>query len=80
MNPYYIVKHQPGSESRLIQIVERQMAELESELAARCSKIIDSIRPVDSDLATWEKADYCFYDRESLKATNLEHIKKEVFG
>ncbi len=74
MNPYYIIKHQQGSESKLMQIVERQMAELESELAARCHKIIDSIRPVGSD------ADYCFYDRESLMATNLEHIKKEVFG
>tara|TARA_Y100001963_G_C6578062_1_gene352037 strand:- start:15 stop:239 length:225 start_codon:yes stop_codon:yes gene_type:complete len=74
MNPYYIVKHQPAKESRLLQTVERQMAELDSEIAARCHKIIDSIRPVGSD------AEYCFYDRESLKATNLEHIKKEVFG
>ena len=49
------------------------MAELDNELAARCHKIIDSIRPVGSD------AEYCFYDRESLKATNLEHIKREVF-
>ena len=74
MNNYYIVKHQQGSESRLIQIVERRMAELDNELANRCHKIIDSIRPVGSD------ARYCFYDRVSLKATNLEHIKKEVFG
>ena len=74
MNNYYIVKHQQGSESRLIQIVERRMAELDNELANRCHKIIDSIRPVGSD------ADYCFYDRDCLKQTNLEHIKKEVFG
>ena len=74
MNNYYIVKHQQGSESRLIQIVERRMAELDNELANRCHKIIDSIRPVGSD------ADYCFYDRHCLNQTNLEHIKKEVFG
>ena len=74
MNNYYIVKHQQGSESKLIQIVERRMAELDNELANRCHKIIDSIRPVGSD------ADYCFYDRHCLNQTNLEHIKKEVFG
>ena len=73
MNSYYIVKHWQDGESRLIQTVERRMAELDNELADRCHKIIDSIRPVGSD------ARYCFYDRESLKATNLEHIKKEVF-
>ena len=73
MNPFYIVKHWQ-EESRLIQVVERRMAELDNELAARCHKIIASIRPVGSD------AEYCFYDRESLKATNLEHIKKEVFS
>ena len=74
MNNYYIVKHQQGSESKLIQIVERRMAELDNELANRCHKIIDSIRPVGSD------ADYCFYDRHCLNQTNLEHIKREVFG
>ncbi len=74
MNPYYIVKHWQDGDSRLVQTVERQMAELDHELAARCHKIIDSIRPAGSD------AEYCFYDRESLKATNLEHIKKEVFS
>jgi len=74
MNPFYIVKHWQDGESRLVQTVERQMAELDNELAARCHKIIDSIRPVGSD------ARYCFYDRVSLKATNLEHIKQEVFN
>ena len=74
MNNFYIVKHWQDGESRLIQTVERHMAELDNELAARCHKIIDSIRPVGSD------ARYCFYDRESLEATNLEHIKKEVFN
>jgi len=74
MNNYYIVKHQQGSESKLIQIVERRMAELDNELANRCHKIIDSLRPVGSD------ADYCFYDRHCLNQTNLEHIKREVFG
>tara|TARA_Y100000593_G_scaffold42340_1_gene81160 strand:- start:314 stop:538 length:225 start_codon:yes stop_codon:yes gene_type:complete len=74
MNNYYIVKHQQGSESRLIQIVERRMGELDNELTNRCLKIIDSIRPVGSD------ADYCFYDRHCLNQTNLEHIKREVFG
>ena len=72
MNPFYIVKHWQ-EESRLIQVVERQMAELDNELAARCHKIIDSIRPVGSD------AEYCFYDRESLQATNLDSIKEQVF-
>ena len=74
MNNFYIVKHWQDGESRLIQTVERRMAELDNELADRCHKIIDSIRPVGSD------ARYCFYDRESLEATNLEHIKKEVFN
>ena len=72
MNPFYIVKHWQ-EESRLIQVVERRMAELDNELAARCHKIIDSIRPVGSD------AEYCFYDRESLQATNLDSIKEQVF-
>ena len=74
MNNYYIVKHWQDGDSRLVQTVERQMAELDNELANRCHKIIDSIRPVGSD------ADYCFYDRHCLNQTNLEHIKKEVFG
>jgi len=76
MNNYYIVKHYPlrygKQDSRLIRIVERQMGELNEEIAKRCHKIIDSIRPVGSD------ARYCFYDRESLQATNLDSIKEQV--
>ncbi len=49
------------------------MAELPEEIAKRCHEIIDSIRPVGSD------AEYCFYDRESLQATNLDSIKEQVF-
>jgi len=79
MNNYYIVKHQQGSESRLIQIVERRMAELDNELANRCHKIIDSIRQ-NNPRTIGSDADYCFYDRHCLNQTNLEHIKKEVFG
>tara|TARA_R100001463_G_scaffold6372_1_gene20989 strand:+ start:496 stop:738 length:243 start_codon:yes stop_codon:yes gene_type:complete len=73
VNNYYIVKHWQDGESRLVQIVERRMAELPEEIAKRCHEIIDSIRPVGSD------ADYCFYDRESLQATNLDSIKEQVF-
>ena len=77
MNNYYIVKHYPlrygKQESRLVRIVERRMAELPEEIAKRCHDIIDSIRPVGSD------AEYCFYDRESLQATNLDSIKEQVF-
>ena len=73
VNNYYIVKHWQGGESRLVQIVERRMTELPEEIAKRCHEIIDSIRPVGSD------ADYCFYDRESLQATNLDSIKEQVF-
>ena len=71
MNPYYIVKHSQGKRSELVRIVERHMAELDIELAARCHEIIERIKTNNSN--------YCFYDRESLEASNLEHIKKEVF-
>ena len=73
VNNYYIVKHWQDGESRLVQIVERRMAELPEEIAKRCHEIIDSIRPVGSN------AEYCFYDRESLQATNLDSIKEQVF-
>ena len=72
MNNYYIVKHWQDGESRLVRIVERRIAELPEEIAKRCHEIIDSIRPVGSD------ARYCFYDRESLEATNLDSIKEQV--
>lgn len=71
MTNYYIIKHPQGKRSELVRIVERRMAELDTELATRCHEIIERIKTTN--------ANYCFYDRESLEASKLEHIKKEVF-
>ena len=68
MNDYYILQ-KIGNKHYLYQIVERRMAELPTEIAKRCHEII-------SEAMLFHRGTFSFWDRESLRASNLEEIKK----
>ena len=70
MNDYYILQ-KIGSKHYLYQIVERRMAELPTEIAKRCHEII-------SEAMLFHRGTFSFWDKESLRASNLEEIKEHA--
>ncbi len=47
------------------------MAELPTEIAKRCQEII-------SEAMLFHRGTFSFWDRDCLKASNLEEIKKQI--